>query len=201
MAEDRSLRPPRCNRRTFLASAKPDGPIGNLPSSQGYLTTQARRLPINRIFQPPFVLLNQGFTSAVFFDYQVRFQHSLQSIAGEKGDEDSLLWLAVFLRSRMARYFVFHTAANLGTERDKVHMPEFLRLPFFLPDFSHWCSGALAICGRNTTGSARTNSAIGCAASFQLVPSQIAPGLDGISETSHALAQDPFTIFHLFVAV
>ena len=43
-------------------------------------------------------------------------------------------FLMSFLRSPLARYFVFHTAASLATERDQVHRDEALRLPFFLPD-------------------------------------------------------------------
>lgn len=99
-----------------------------------YSTELLYSKPPEDLFTPPLVLLNQGFTAAAFFDYAVRFQHSLQSISGEPDDAERLLFLTAFLRSNLARYFVFHTAANLGTERDKVHMSEMLRLPFFLPD-------------------------------------------------------------------
>lgn len=40
-----------------------------------------------------------------------------------------------------------------------------------------------------------------CAAPPRLVPSCVLTGLSGISETSHALPQGLFTIYHLFVAV
>jgi len=90
--------------------------------------------PPEVLFTHPLVLFNQGFTAATFFDYDIRFQHSLQSVSGRSGDDDQLLFLAAVLQSKLARYFVFHTAANLGTERDKVHMSEVFRLPFFLPD-------------------------------------------------------------------
>ncbi|MHB8809931.1 MAG: HsdM family class I SAM-dependent methyltransferase [Desulfobulbaceae bacterium] len=89
--------------------------------------------PPEELFSPPFVLVNQGFTECAFFDYPVRFQHSLQSIAGPWEDEELLLFLTFYLRSKLARYFLFHTAANWGTERDKVHLDELLRLPFPLP--------------------------------------------------------------------
>ncbi len=108
--------------------------IGTYFKSKGYRLDVLHRSRNERIFEGPLVLVNQGFSTAAFFDYQVRFQHALQSIAGTSGDTDLLMWLAVVLRSRLARYFVFHTASNIGTERDKVHMPEFLRLPFFLPE-------------------------------------------------------------------
>lgn len=108
--------------------------LGKYLSSKRYRLDKLHRVRSDRIYKPPLVLFNQGFTTAAFFDYRVRFQHSLQSIAGPATDTDYLLWLTVVLRSKFARYFAFHTAANLGTERDKVHLPEVLRMPFFLPE-------------------------------------------------------------------
>ena len=95
---------------------------------------ELRRLPAERIFQPPMVLLNQGFTKATFIDYPVRFQDSLQSFTSQPTDTPYLKLLALCLKSKLFRYFAFHTSANLGTERDKVHLEEVLRLPFFLPN-------------------------------------------------------------------
>ncbi len=91
-----------------------------------------------RIYKPPLVLISQGIGKGalpkiVYCDFPVLFQHSLQSIAGPPEDEDLLLFLTLYLRSKLARYFLFHTAANWGTERDKVHLDELLRLPFPLP--------------------------------------------------------------------
>jgi hypothetical protein len=108
--------------------------IGSYFADKGYRVGELRRAPDERIYEPPLILLNQGFSTAAFFDYEIRFQDSLQSISGRDSDADYLIFLTVVLRSKIARYMVFHTAANLGTERDKVHMFEVLRLPFFLPD-------------------------------------------------------------------
>lgn len=130
---DHFVTPDLIERLFTLPSGLAHG-LGEYLQSEGYRLDKLHRSRDERIYEPPLVLWNQGFTTAAFFDYRVRFQHSLQSIAGEEKDTDLLLWLAVFLRSQMARYLAFHTAANLGTERDKVHMPEVLRLPFFLPD-------------------------------------------------------------------
>jgi hypothetical protein len=58
----------------------------------------------------------------------------LRSIAGTESDIDNLMFLAAFMRSKLARYFVFHTSASLGTERDQVHISEVMRLPFYLAD-------------------------------------------------------------------
>lgn len=89
--------------------------------------------PSEKLFTPPLILVNQGFSVCAFFDYVVRFRDSLQSIAGHPNDTDLLFFLAAYLRSPLARYFLFHTSANWGTERDKVHLTELLRIPFPLP--------------------------------------------------------------------
>lgn len=116
----------------FVLPSKLAYKLGAYLESKNYRVDRLHRSPDERIYEGPLVLLNQGFSTAAFFDYTVRFQHSLQSITGPLPDADILIWLAVVLRSKLARYFVFHTAANIGTERDKVHMFEVLRLPFFL---------------------------------------------------------------------
>ncbi|MGL4400089.1 MAG: HsdM family class I SAM-dependent methyltransferase, partial [Luteolibacter sp.] len=100
----------------------------------GYRRDQLHRSRNERIFQPPMVLLNQGFTKATFIDFPVRFQDSLQSFVATPADTPYLKVLALCLKSKLFRYFAFHTSANLGAERDKVHLEEVLRLPFFLPD-------------------------------------------------------------------
>jgi hypothetical protein len=109
------------------------GTLGKFLVEEKCFQDKLRRKPKNAVFSPPLVLLNQGFTGATFFDYSVRFQHSLESIAGPASDADSLLLLAAYLRSDLARYFAFHTAANIGTERDKVHLEELFTFPFLLP--------------------------------------------------------------------
>lgn len=102
---------------------------------KGYSLEKLYSKPPEQLFTPPLVLLNQGFSQAAFSSQLVRFQDSLQSFSNPRGgDEEPLLFLTAFLRSKLARYFQFHTAANLATERDKVHLDEVLRLPFFLPD-------------------------------------------------------------------
>lgn len=90
--------------------------------------------PPEAVFSAPLILINQGFTECSFFDYPVRFRHSLHAIAGRPEDEDLLLFLTFYLRSNLAQYFLFHTAASWGTERKQVNVNELLRLPFPLPD-------------------------------------------------------------------
>lgn len=89
--------------------------------------------PPEAIFTPPLILINQGFTEWSFFDYPIKFRHSLHAIAGPTEDEDLLLFLMFYLRSKLAQYFLFHTSASWGTERKQVNVHELLRLPFPLP--------------------------------------------------------------------
>jgi SAM-dependent methyltransferase len=119
--------------------------LGPYLTSRRYQLDKLRREPSEELFTPPLVLWNDGFTVAAFFDYKVRYQHALHSVSGPISDSDYLVFLACFLRSPLARYFVFHTAASLATERDKVHNKEALSLPFFLPDSDAAQSNAASV--------------------------------------------------------
>jgi len=96
-----------------------------------------RRSPDKRLFQPPLVLINNGFTKFSFADFRVFYQHSLTGIRGKREDEDLLRFFTVYAKSRLAAYFLFHTASSWGTERDRVLVHELMRLPFPLPDNPH----------------------------------------------------------------
>jgi hypothetical protein len=89
-----------------------------------------------RLFEGPKVLTSQGSRDmkVAFCNHQVVFQDALQTITGKKKDADLLRFLTAVIKSGVAQYYLFHTAANWGTERDKVHFHELLRLPFFLPE-------------------------------------------------------------------
>jgi SAM-dependent methyltransferase len=129
---DSFVAPKRIEGQIFLP-ALACGSVREHFATQRYSVTELYSKPPPALFTPPLVLFNQGFSDATFFDFPVRFQHSLQSIAGPAGDADKLLFLAAYLRSRLARYFAFHTSSNIGMERDKVHLNEVLSLPFYLP--------------------------------------------------------------------
>jgi hypothetical protein len=86
------------------------------------------------VFKAPHVLIAQGFTSIAYADFDVSFQHSLRGITGGPKDRELLMFLAAYLRSSLAKYFLFHTSSNWGVSRQKVHVEELLRLPFPLPD-------------------------------------------------------------------
>jgi hypothetical protein len=129
--------------------------LGRYFRKKGYRLDMLHRSRSPAIYRPPLVLFNQGFSDATFFDFKVRFQHSLQSIAGPPGAADNLVFLGAYLRSRLARYFVFHTSANIGTERDKVHLDEVLRLPFYLPGDSDAVAPNAAILLKKIVGKFR----------------------------------------------
>lgn len=87
-----------------------------------------------QIFRSPHVLVAQGFKRIAYADFPVSFQHALRGISGPPEDRELLVFLAAYLRSSLARYFVFQTSSNWGVSRQKVHVEELLRLPFLLPE-------------------------------------------------------------------
>ena len=88
------------------------------------------------VFRTPHVLVAQGFKSIAFADFDVSFRHALRGISGPKEDRDLLIFLAAYLCSALARYFLFQTSSNWGVSRQKVHVEELRRLPFPMPDVS-----------------------------------------------------------------
>ena len=86
------------------------------------------------VFYSPHVLVAKGFSSVAFADFDVSFQDFLRGIHGPEGDRELLIFLTAYLRSQLARYYLFHTSSNWGITRQQVHVDELLRLPFPLPD-------------------------------------------------------------------
>ena len=96
---------------------------------------QVRRLlRTTDIFRGPHVLMAKGFTSTAFASFHVSFQDAVRGIHGPNSDHDLLVFLAAYLRTTLAKYFLFHTSSNWGVSRQEVHVEEVLRLPFPLPD-------------------------------------------------------------------
>lgn len=93
-----------------------------------------RRSGVNtEVFRSPHVLVTRGFTKVAFLDFDASFRSSLRGIHGPSRDADLLAFLAAYLRSDLARYFLFHISSNWGVTRAEVHDEEVLRLPFFFP--------------------------------------------------------------------
>lgn len=86
------------------------------------------------VFRAPHLLVTQGFSRVAYAEFDVAFRHAVRGIHGPPGDRDLLVFLAAYLRSPLARYFLFHTSSNWGVSRQKVHVEELLRLPFPLPE-------------------------------------------------------------------
>lgn len=103
--------------------------LSKIKASTEYL----RKLPDKRLFKAPMVLINQGFNKIAYCDQDAVFQDSIQSISGPIEDAAYLKFLTVYLRSKLVLYFLFHTTANMASERDKVHLVELLRVPFPIP--------------------------------------------------------------------
>lgn len=131
--EDLFIKPSQIGSSSFLP-AQALSTLDERLESLNAISDKLRRKPEDHLFTPPLILFNQGFSKFAFFDYPVRFQDSLQSIAGKSGDEGALLFLAAYLKSKLAYYYLFHTSSNIGMERTKAHLDEVLRLPFFFPE-------------------------------------------------------------------
>ncbi|GAB5441355.1 MAG: N-6 DNA methylase [Fuerstiella sp.] len=91
------------------------------------------------VFAPPHVLVTRGFSNAAFADFYCSFRSSVRGIHGPQEDAALLAFLAAYLRSSIARYFLFHTSSNWGVTRAEVQDEELLKLPFPL---AHAESGA-----------------------------------------------------------
>ena len=98
-----------------------------------YRTDVLYSQPPSDLFHSPMVLVSRGYGKVTYCDFDVLFQHSLRSISGPEEDANLLIFLAAYLRSNLARYFLFHTSANWGSEREQVNLSELLRVPFPLP--------------------------------------------------------------------
>src|SRR5262249_1423430 len=103
-----------------------------LPAAQ--IAVRSRSNKVTDVFRAPHVLISQGFTKVAYADFDVSFRHALRGINGPHEDRDLLTFLAAYLRTSLARYFLFHTSSNWGISRQKIHVEELLRLPFPLPD-------------------------------------------------------------------
>nr|NQU92991.1 N-6 DNA methylase [Bacteroidota bacterium] len=95
-----------------------------------------RMSPNRDLFEKSKVITSQGSRDMkiAFCKKPVLFRHSIQSIAGPPADADYLRFLSIVIKSDVIQYYLFHTSANWGTERDKVLFYELLSLPFFLPE-------------------------------------------------------------------
>jgi hypothetical protein len=92
-----------------------------------------RRLPDERVFKSPLVIVNKGFSNIAFAPFDVVFRHALQSVTGPAQDQNLLMFLTATLLSPLAAYFVFHLTSK-AVYRGNPLLSEILRLPFPLPE-------------------------------------------------------------------
>ena len=85
-------------------------------------------------FRSPHVLIKEGYSGVAYADFDVSFLLSLRAISGPKHHRKLLMFLAAYLRSPLARYYLFHTSTGWGIGRQRVGLDELLKLPFPLPE-------------------------------------------------------------------
>jgi len=92
------------------------------------------------LFTGPRVVLNDGVdcetfeAKAVFSNIPFSFKSSIGAFAGPEEDEDLFRFLAVYLRSSLARYLMLMSSYALTVERQRISMAELKSLPFILPE-------------------------------------------------------------------
>jgi hypothetical protein len=101
------------------------------------VTVRGRSNKNTEIFRAPHILVTQGYSRVAFADFDVSFRHAVRGIRGPDEDRDLLIFLTAYLRSDLARFFLFHTSSNWGVSRAKIHVEELLRLPLPLPEQAH----------------------------------------------------------------
>lgn len=102
-----------------------------LPSAT--LTVRARSNTTTEVYRGPHVLITNGFKVA-FADFDTAFRQSVRAVKGPRADAKLLVFLSAYLNSPLARYYLFHTASNIGIERSTAEANDVLRLPFPLPE-------------------------------------------------------------------
>jgi len=92
------------------------------------------------VFDGPRVLFPDGFSRgqlnvrAVYYDGPATFTHSIGVISGTREDAQVLQFVAVYLRSSLARYFLMMRGWKMLCERNGVHLTDVESFPFFTPD-------------------------------------------------------------------
>lgn len=92
------------------------------------------------VFDGPRVLFPDGFSRdqltirAAYYDAPATFTHSIGVISGDPEDSALLRFVAVYLRSSLARYFLMMRSWKMLCERNGVHLTDIEAFPFFFPE-------------------------------------------------------------------
>lgn len=93
-----------------------------------------RAISDTSIFKKPLVLVTEGFSKVAFANFDIAYRHGIRGIHGPVRDAGQLAFLAVYLRSALAKYFLFHTSASWGVSRARIDIDDLMRLPFPFPE-------------------------------------------------------------------
>ena len=94
---------------------------------------------VRAVFDGPRVLFPDGFSRtqlnvrSAYFDGPAAFTHSIGVIAGKPEDAELLQFVAIYLRSSLARYFLMMRGWKMLCERNGVHLVDVKPFPFFEP--------------------------------------------------------------------
>jgi N-6 DNA Methylase len=89
------------------------------------------------VFNGPRVVFPDGFSKgeqnvrAVYLEQPASFTHSIGVIAGPPEDANLLKFVAVYLRSSLARYFLMMRGWKMLCERNGLHLSDVEAFPFF----------------------------------------------------------------------
>lgn len=95
---------------------------------------------ILRVFDGPRVLFPDGFSKeehnlrSVFYDGPAAFKHSIGVIAGPQEDAALLQFVAIYLRSKLSRYFMMLRVWKMLCAREAIHLKDIESFPFFEPN-------------------------------------------------------------------
>lgn len=82
------------------------------------------------ILVPQGVIRSEGRVRAAYVEQSLCFRHSLQAIRFPETEQRRAKLLTAVLNSSLAAWYYFHTSANFGADRAKVHEEQLLELPF-----------------------------------------------------------------------
>lgn len=91
------------------------------------------------VFDGPRVLFPDGMDNsreirAAYYEQPASFKSSIGVIAGPKSDSDELKFLALYLRSELATYFLLTHSYQVLCERNRVALDEIRQFPYVGPD-------------------------------------------------------------------
>ncbi|SEB46442.1 DNA methylase [Pseudomonas marginalis] len=91
------------------------------------------------VFHGPRILFTDGFDSskqirAAYIDRPASFTSSIGVISGPESDRELLRFMAAYLRSDLATYFLLMRAFQVTCDRNRVTLGDIEQFPFFAPD-------------------------------------------------------------------